>query len=147
MEVDSLKKASGTPYVVAVVLMTMIGIVAILILTLVRPDKDNSQLIATILSLIVPTTAAILALMKSQETHLMVNSQLAKWKLDFAALMRAEGGKEAVHEEQERIAAMKDKALIAAALHTPTMTTAATAPVPVVIQDTAKPIPVNQISK
>jgi hypothetical protein len=113
---DPLKKASNIPYVIAVVVMVLIGVVSILTVVILRPEKDNSQLIATIVSLIVPTTAAILALMKAQETHITVNSQLSQWKVDYANLMRAQGGVEATVKEQDRVALMKEKAIAGAAL-------------------------------
>jgi len=108
--VDPLKKASNVPYLIAVVVMVMIGVIAILTIVLMRPTADNTQLIATLVGMIVPTTAAILALMKSQETHLTVNSQLAQWKLDFAALQRSEGAREGIASEQERVAELRKTA-------------------------------------
>lgn len=109
-EIHQLQKASNTPYLIAVVVMVMIGVIAVLAIVLLRADKDNTQLIATIVGMIVPTTAAILALMKSQETHLTVNSQLDQWKRDFAALQRAEGEKEGITGEQARVAELKKTA-------------------------------------
>lgn len=56
--------------------MMLIGVGSVMTITLVRPDADNTAVIATILSFLAPTTLSLLAFMKSQETHLSVNSRL-----------------------------------------------------------------------
>lgn len=101
------KKGSNIPYLIAIVVMILIGLVSILVVEIMRPEKDNVQLIATIAGFIVPTTASILALMKSQETHLTVNSQLEQWKRDYARLMHAEGEEIGRTGEQARVAKVR----------------------------------------
>jgi hypothetical protein len=56
--------------------MALLGVVGVLVVTLLRPDKDNSALITSLLGFLAPTTMALLAFMKAQETHLAVNSRL-----------------------------------------------------------------------
>lgn len=113
---NPLAKSSNAPYLITVVLMTLIGMIAVIMVLWLRPDSDNTNLIAILLGMIVPTTASIMAIMKSQETHLTVNSQLAQWKEDFSKLMRAEGAKEAVDQEQARVANLKSQSITEAAL-------------------------------
>lgn len=135
---SSLHKGSHTPYLIAVVVMVLIGVIAIMLIVLLRPNSDNTQLIATMVSMVVPTTAAILALMKSQETHLTVNSQLAQWKLDFANLQRAEGEKQGIAGEQARVAELKKTA----AAERP----ASIIPTPVVVAN-QEPVPVVETKR
>jgi len=69
--------SSNMQYVIAVVVMMMIGVIAVTVLVVMRPDnKENLIVIGLILGFLAPTTLSLLALMKSQETHLSVNSRL-----------------------------------------------------------------------
>lgn len=111
MNDDTSKKASNVPYVIAVVVMALLGVVFALGVTLIRPDKDNTQLITTIIGFLAVITTGILTFLKSDSTHTMVNSQLSQWKADFANLMRAQGAEEAVTKEQARVAEMKAAAI------------------------------------
>ncbi len=67
---------NNIPYIVAVVLMMFLGVSAVSAIAILRPDKDNTTLITTIVGFIAPTTLSLLAFMKAQETHLSVNSRL-----------------------------------------------------------------------
>ncbi len=69
-------KSSTIPYIAAVVIMVLLGVVAVLVITALRPKEDNALLITTVLGFIAPTLAAIFAFMKSQETHSEVNGRL-----------------------------------------------------------------------
>jgi hypothetical protein len=80
--------------VVAAVVVVLISTCAIFGVILLRPDKDNTGLIAIICGSIAPTSAAILALMKAQDTHLMVNSRFDKVIEATKAIARKEGGDE-----------------------------------------------------
>lgn len=68
--------ASNWPYVFTGVLMAALGVIAILVLTSLRPTLDNSVLIATVIGFLSTTTGVIMTFMKAQETHLAVNSRL-----------------------------------------------------------------------
>jgi len=61
-----------------------------LAITLVRPDKDNSGLIAQVLGYLVPSTMGLLSYLKSQETHLVVNSRMTEAMTTVHEKARAE---------------------------------------------------------
>lgn len=88
---SALPVASNTPYLVAIVIMVVITIVAIVAVTMIRPEGDNMALYALILGSIGPTTLALLAFMKAQETHLSVNSRLEQFIRNADRSARAEG--------------------------------------------------------
>lgn len=113
---DPIAKASILPYIVAMVVMALITIVAILLVTMMRPSSDNFQVLTMIIGFAGTITAAIMSMIKSQETHLTVNSQYTQWKKDFASFHRAEGAKDAVDAEQQRVQKLSEAAVLAAAL-------------------------------
>lgn len=78
-------------YLVTIFGMTLIGVIAVITVFAFRPDKDNSTLIVAILGFVAPTTAALLAFLKAQETHVIVNSRMDEFKreLQNAALLQA----------------------------------------------------------
>lgn len=92
-------------YLITIFGMTLLGVSAVIAVFLMRPDKDNTAIIVSILGFIGPTLAAILAYFKAQETHLVVNSRMDEFKRGLqeaarlaVAAARAEGvivGKEA----------------------------------------------------
>jgi hypothetical protein len=67
---------NNVPYVIAVIAMSIACVAAIVAITFARPEADNSVLITTVIGFATTTTASLLAFMKSQETHLSVNSRL-----------------------------------------------------------------------
>ena len=83
--------SNNVPYVIAVVVMVFIAITAIVIVATVRPNEDNVAIYTLIVGSIVPTTTALLAFMKAQETHLSVNSRLDQFILNADRSARAEG--------------------------------------------------------
>jgi hypothetical protein len=91
-----------TAYVVSAVVVVLISTLAIFGVIVLRPDKDNTGLIAIICGSIAPTSAAILALMKAQDTHLIVNSRFDKVIEATKAIARKEG----VDDERARGAAI-----------------------------------------
>lgn len=66
---------SNVPYFLIVGGMAVVGVVAIVLVSVLRPDADNSALITTIIGLLLPTTASILALLKTQETQVTMNAR------------------------------------------------------------------------
>lgn len=88
---DALRQTSITPYLVAIVVMAAITIVPIVAIAIARPGADNSSLYVMIIGFSTSTTAAILALMKSQETHLSVNSRLEQFIRNADRAARSEG--------------------------------------------------------
>ncbi len=95
MTEDDLKNAlpvpNNVPYIMAVVTMIVVVIIAVTLIAVIRPDKDNSSLYVLILGSIGPTTISLLAFMKSQETHLSVNSRLEQFIRNADRAARAEG--------------------------------------------------------
>ncbi len=83
--------ANNLPYIVAVALMAVVAVLSVVAVIAVRPMEDNSVLIATILGFITTTTASLLAFMKSQETHLSVNSRLDAFMRNAALAAHIQG--------------------------------------------------------
>jgi hypothetical protein len=77
------KPPSNWPYLIAVILMAAFGVIAVLILTKLRPTQDNSMLITTVIGFLSTTTGVILTFMKAADTHDAVNGQLRRF-LDTA---------------------------------------------------------------
>jgi hypothetical protein len=92
--INNSKPASNVPYVIAVLFMAMLGVVAVLVLTALRPAADNTILIAAVIGFLTPSTLALFALMKAQETHLSVNSQLSAYLQEARDLARMQGKEE-----------------------------------------------------
>ena len=88
---NALPQPSNTPYLIAVVVMMALAIIAIVIVAVSRPQQDNSSLYVLILGSIGPTTLALLAFMKAQETHLSVNSRLEQFIKNADRAARSEG--------------------------------------------------------
>jgi crotonobetainyl-CoA:carnitine CoA-transferase CaiB-like acyl-CoA transferase len=88
---------AGTPppahaqYVWAAVILTLIGAVLCMVVIKVRPAVDPLVVIGGVMAGLTPTIAAILALMKAQETHLSVNSRLDSFMKEHAINARNEG--------------------------------------------------------
>lgn len=110
---NSLPSPNNTPYVIAVVIMSIIAMVCIVAVTLIRPSQDNSVLNVLILGFSTTTTAAILAFMKAQETHLSVNSRLEQFIRNADRAARSEGelvGRAAGREQaDQRTDTLKEK--------------------------------------
>lgn len=100
---SAMQPPSNVPYLVAVVVMTLLMIVGILVISIMRPDKDNSIQITMIVGFTTTTTGAILAFMKSQETHLSVNSRLDGFIKQSSQIAHHEGHDEGVAAEQARV--------------------------------------------
>ena len=78
-------KPTLVPYVTAVVAMVLIGVTGVVTVQTVRPG-DNTLIITAILGFITTTLMALLAFLKSNETHASVNGQMEEFK---AALITA----------------------------------------------------------
>lgn len=83
--------ASNWKYIIAVIVMVVIGVFGVLFITWLRPKEDNIALITLIIGLVAPTTLSLLSLMKSQETHLSVNSRLDQFMSNAEKASHAEG--------------------------------------------------------
>lgn len=143
------QKSSILPYIIAIIVMSLIAVVAVLMISMMRPDADNTILIATILGFTATMTTSIMSLLKSQETHVSVNSRMDQWKEDVTTMLRAEGAADAVAREQDRVAAIaKEKMLYKAVqvvIESPPLEHVAA---PVLKLDTSDgPIPVQEQGK
>jgi uncharacterized membrane protein len=79
-------KPASPQYIIAVVAMFLIAVIGSVTIEVLRPDKDNSILIALILGFVSTTTPAIMAFMQAREakeqtkeTHMLINSRLTEW--------------------------------------------------------------------
>lgn len=83
---------NNVPYLVAVIAMVGIAFVAIVVIMVMLPERDNMPLIGIIMGFLAPTTLSLLAFMKAQETHLSVNSRLDGFmrNAESAALVRGQ---------------------------------------------------------
>lgn len=104
--------ANNLKYIMAVMFMMTLGVVGIVSLVVARPDnKDNLLVIGLILGFLAPTTVSILAFMKTQETHLSVNSRLDAFMAQARIASRAEGlsqgrkeGRDAANDRTDALA-------------------------------------------
>jgi hypothetical protein len=76
----AVPKSTNLPYLMAVLAITMIGVMATIAIIILRPNQDNAALFVAIGSFVGPTTTALLAFLKTQETHLLVNSRMDEFK-------------------------------------------------------------------
>lgn len=106
---DPTKKSSKTPYLIAVMLMFVLGVISVLVVESINPEKDNSVLITSIFQTLVVMTPAILAFMKTNETHNMVNSDLAKWIDDAVQRAFSEGEKSGAIRANKRTDMLEEK--------------------------------------
>jgi len=81
-------------YIVAVVAMGLFGVAGAVLITVLRPGADNSSTIIMIFGFLAPTTLSLLSFMKSQETHLSVNSRLDGFMRNASLAARAQGREE-----------------------------------------------------
>ncbi len=91
---------SNTPYVIAVCVMAFIACGAVVLVVMLRPGRDNVLLVGAIFGFVGPFTMALLAFMKSQETHLSVNSRLDAFMETASRAARAEGHIAGIDQEQ-----------------------------------------------
>lgn len=73
---------SNTPTIMALVVMTAITVAGIVAVTLIRPEQDNNGIITQILAIMIPTTAALAAFLKSVQAA--QSSERVEQKIDDA---------------------------------------------------------------
>src|SRR5256885_3122008 len=114
-------RSHATLYVAAVISLSVLAIAAILTIFIVRPDKDNTPLVAVILGFLVPLVSTFLAA-SVRQVHLAVNGRLTQLLAQTAKSSHAEGqlagqGEAArVIEDASKVAAAKGGAAPGAAL-------------------------------
>ena len=104
MENQRLKATSpvgqkATMFVVAILVLYFLFAAFVLMLTFVRPEKDNGSLILPVGGVIVPIITALLAA-TVQQVHLAVNSRLSQLLELTAASSKAEGKLAGTHEKE-----------------------------------------------
>lgn len=95
-------------YVTAVAFMIALGIIAAVLITLFRPEQDNLPVITLIFGSIAPTTLALLAFMKAQQTHLSVNSRLDAFIKNAEGIAKAAGVEQGRQEANARTDKLKE---------------------------------------
>jgi len=80
----------ATTFVWAVLVLSALAIIAILVIFTVRPDKDNTALIALVLGFLVPPATGFLAA-AIREIHTSVNGRLTQLLLLTQRSAHAEG--------------------------------------------------------
>ena len=91
-----MRHNNNIPYLVAIVLMALIGIGGTLIVLVLRPHEDNAALYVAIAGFTVPTIASLAAFIKTQETHTLVNGQMTQYRkvLELNAALAAQLARE-----------------------------------------------------
>lgn len=85
----------NTNYLISLCLMVVATIVATVAIQAMRPDKDNTVLITLVLAFTTQVMLQIFGLMKTQETHVLVNSEMEKFRdaLKLAAVGKVESAR------------------------------------------------------
>ena len=94
--------------------LSLIGVLAIILISFLRPNIDNTVLITTVIGFLTPTLASLIAVVKSfhnanaiEELHLAVNSRLTELlqQTSLAANLagRAAAAAAAIAEDKEII--------------------------------------------
>jgi hypothetical protein len=81
------------------VILVLIGAVLVLGIMKLHPQSDPVDVMGNVAKGLAPTIAGILALMKSQETHLSVNSRMDTWMAQNTASAHQAG----VADERARV--------------------------------------------
>lgn len=106
---NPIKPINNKPYITAVVSMMLIGVAGTVLISIFRPEQDLIVVITAIFGLLTPTTLSLLSFMKSQETHLSVNSRLDQFIKNADAIARAEGEIKGARTANERTDALSKK--------------------------------------
>jgi len=80
----------ATLFVVSTVVLAVLTVAAVVGITMARPDKDNTSVIATIVGVVTPILVGLLAA-AIQQVHLAVNSRLSQLLELTAAESKARG--------------------------------------------------------
>jgi hypothetical protein len=99
-----IPSGSEGKYIWAFVVITLLSFALIILTLLVRPNYDPVDVIIQISKMMVPTMAGVAAYLKSEETHIMINSRLDEFIKNSNLVARAEGAAQGVLGEQKRIA-------------------------------------------
>lgn len=98
---------NNNSYIIAVVVMFLIGVAGIIGIGFIRPDVDILLIMTGVFGVLTLTTVSLLALLKAQETHLSVNSRLDAFIKQAGLVQRAEGVIEGREEANKRTDSLK----------------------------------------
>lgn len=101
---------NNNPYIFAVILMMILGIILIVVIAFIRQEVDLVLLAGVVFGFLSPTTLALLAYMKAQETHLSVNSRLDQFMQNAEMASRLKGrveGKQLAEDRADEVALQK----------------------------------------
>lgn len=90
-------KFTNSFYLLSVVAMVLISVAAVVLISIFSPGPDNTAIIVAIFGF-TTATFSILTWLKSQETHLSVNSRMDEYKKNIEELSLAIGVKEGIKE-------------------------------------------------
>jgi len=90
--------ASNVPFIFAVCVMIALGAALSIGIILLRPQADPLAVCASVFGLLSSTTLSLLAFMKSQQTHLSVNSRLDDFISTSSLAAHAEGQAQGMKE-------------------------------------------------
>lgn len=102
----------NTPYLVTIIIMTVIGVLAITAFLSVRPDENILVVSGIVFTFLTPITASIMTFMQSRDTHKAVNSRLDQFIETAGKAAFAEGSTSGRHDAEARadvLAAKKDE--------------------------------------
>ena len=102
-----IPKTPLMPYAWAALSMAGLGALLVVMILWLRPQSDPLAVIEKVASPLIPTLAAIMAWLKSQEVHLSVNSRLTEFMRTSNEAERAKGQLQGVAHEQARQADLK----------------------------------------
>jgi hypothetical protein len=106
---------SRASYIWAVVTISAIGALVVLAVLWMRPTADPLAVVLDVSKGVAPTIAGVLAYMKAQDTHLMVNSRLDQFISAQSEVARNLGIAQGAINEQTRVAEIKRLTSIAVA--------------------------------
>lgn len=100
---------SSPKYVLAVIVMALIGVAGIVVIGMIRPDDDLLVISGIVIAILSPTTTGLLSFMKGTEnsqqnkqTHDMVNSRLTEFIEAQTQLAEARGEKIGRQKAEDR---------------------------------------------
>ena len=97
-----IPKTPLLPYVWAALCFAALGAGLVVVILYLRPNSDPMDVIERVASPLIPTLAAAMAWLKSQETHLSINSRLTEFMRTATDAADAKGQLKGVADEQMR---------------------------------------------
>jgi hypothetical protein len=94
--------SSNAPYILAVVILTALAAILVITILWLRPKTDALDAVAQVAKGLAPTIAGVMAYLKSQETHLSVNSRLDAFIRENAKVAHREGQLQGIADERAR---------------------------------------------